>query len=204
MVRTEGPAGRSAATPHRPAALHLPAQGAVSIRRRRQILARTGRLTHALRALLVLGLAALTGCAAQNTMTNEERVAAHQARVRESYDISDESLFDLFRNRGNPEQGVVVNRYLWQASLDTLSFLPLEAADPFSGLILTGWGNVNGGAYRVTVYISDPALDARSLRVAAFRGGAGRPVPVGDAENRALENAILTKARQLRIAAAER
>ena len=60
------------------------------------------------------------------------------------------------------------------------------------------------GAYRVTVYISDPALDARSLRVAAFRGGAGRPVPVGDAENRALENAILTKARQLRIAAAER
>lgn len=98
----------------------------------------------------------------------------------------------------------MVNRYLWQASLDTLSFLPLEAADPFSGLILTGWGNVNGGAYRVTVYISDPALDARSLRVAAFRGGAGRPVPVGDAENRALENAILTKARQLRIAAAER
>ena len=109
----------------------------------------------------------VTGCAAQNTMTNEERVAAHQARVRESYDISDESLFDLFRNRGNPEQGVVVNRYLWQASLDTLSFLPMEGADPFSGVIVTDWGRVAGDPtpFRVTVYISEAALDARLVTI---------------------------------------
>ena len=99
---------------------------------------------------------------------------------------------------------MVVNRYLWQASLDILSFLPLEGADPFSGVITTGWGSVGGGAYRVTVYISEPALDARSLKVAAFRRRAAAPVPVGEAENRALEDAILTRARQMRIAAAER
>jgi hypothetical protein len=98
----------------------------------------------------------------------------------------------------------VVNRYLWGASLDVLSFLPLEGADPFSGLITTGWGSVGGGAYRVTVYISDPALDARALKVAGFRQSGGRAVPVGEAENRALEDAILTRARQMRIAAAER
>ena len=68
------------------------------------------------------------------------------------------------------------------------------------GLIITGWGNVSGtGAYRVTVFISDPALDARSLKVAAFRQSGGRAVPVGDAENKALEDAILTRARQMRI-----
>ena len=102
------------------------------------------------------------------------------------------------------DRQVAVNRYLWQASLDVLSFLPIEAADPFSGLLVTGWGNVSGsGAYRVTVYISDPSLDARALKVAAFRSaGGGRAVPVGEAENRALEDAILTRARQLRIAEA--
>ena len=85
-----------------------------------------------------------------------------------------------------------------------LSFLPIESAAPFSGVLVTGWGSVRGtGPYRVTVYISDPSLDARALKVAAFRGSGGRAVPVGDAENRALEDAILTRARQMRIAAAD-
>ncbi len=30
-----------------------------------------------------------------------------------------------------------VNSYLWHASLDTLSFLPLVSADPFGGVIIT-------------------------------------------------------------------
>ncbi len=123
-------------------------------------------------------------------------------RRNESQEISDESFFDLFRHQSDADRQVAVNRYLWQASLDVLSFLPVEAADPFSGLIVTNWGSVNGGAYRVTVYISDPSLDARALKVAAFRQAGGRAVPVGDAENRALEDAILTRARQMRIAMA--
>jgi hypothetical protein len=52
----------------------------------------------------------------------------------------------------------------------------------------------------VTVLITEPALDARSLRVAAFRQQGGRAVPVADTENRQIENAILTRARELRIA----
>jgi hypothetical protein len=114
------------------------------------------------------------------------------------------SFFDLFRAQPDPERGIAVNKYLWEASLDIVSFLPLNAADPFSGLIITDWGNLsNAGIYRVTVYITDPALDARSLKVAAFRQQGGRAVPVAGGEVRQLENAILTRARQLRIAAAE-
>jgi hypothetical protein len=131
-----------------------------------------------------------------------------QQRAQERRDIenevSDESFFDLFRNRNQPERQVAVNRYLWQASLDVLSFLPIEGADPFSGLLVTGWGRVagDGAAYRVTVYIDDPALDATSLKVAGFRQAGGRAVPVDAAANSALEDAILTRARQLRIAEA--
>jgi len=92
---------------------------------------------------------------------------------------------------------VAVNRYLWQASLDVLSFLPIQSVDPFTGVIVMGYGTPPGGArdYRATVYVSDPALDARSLNVAL----AGRGGPVAEGTNRAVEDAILSRARQLRI-----
>jgi Domain of unknown function (DUF3576) len=149
-----------------------------------------------------LSVGLLGALAACNGDAGLQKQKAQERRAAEN-EISDESIFDLFRSRGNADRQVAVNRYLWQASLDVLDFLPLEAADPFSGLLVTGWGNVAGsGPYRVTVYISNPALDAHALKVAAFRQAGGRAVAVGDAENRALEDAILTRARQLRIAQA--
>ena len=152
-----------------------------------------------LRMIMMPALACvvLASCSQDVDVANERRA---ERQMRDFRIQSDESFFDLFRDRGDPEIGIQVNRYLWQASLDTLSFLPLAAVDPFSGIIETGMGSVNGAPYRVTVYISSPALDAVSLKVAAFRGSS----PVGAAENAQLENAILTRARQLRIAASQR
>ena len=54
--------------------------------------------------------------------------------------------------------------------------------------------------FRATVYVTSAALDARSLKVAAFRQSGGRAVPVTEEDNRRLEDAILTRARQIRIA----
>ena len=106
------------------------------------------------------------------------------------------SFWDLLRpNRG--DQSVQVNRYLWTASMDVLNFLPIQSVDPFTGVIVTGYGTPPGGGreYRATVHITDPALEARSLRVALqTRSG---PVAAGTA--RAVEDAILSRARQLRI-----
>lgn len=93
------------------------------------------------------------------------------------------------------------NKYLWNASLDTLSFLPLEQADPFSGVLVTGWGTAPGAAqqFRATVYVAGPALDATSLKVAVFQRSGGREVPASSATSLEVENAILSRARQLRI-----
>lgn len=152
---------------------------------------------------ICLAAAVLGGLAGCNGDRELQRQRTMERRNAEN-EIADESIFDLLRGRTDADREVPVNRYLWQASLDILSFLPVESADPFSGLLVTGWGSVRGtGPYRVTVYITDPSLDARALKVAAFRGSGGRAVPVGDAENRALEDAILTRARQMRIAAAD-
>jgi hypothetical protein len=108
-------------------------------------------------------------------------------------------IFDLFRGQQDPNVTLKVNKYLWSASLDVLNFMPIEAADPFTGTISMGYGRPQGGgaAYRATVYITDPALDARSLRV-ALQGSGGRAVSTETV--RAVEDAILTRARQLRIA----
>jgi hypothetical protein len=97
-----------------------------------------------------------------------------------------------------------VNRYIWAGALDTLSFLPLEAADPFSGLIVTGWGRVEGssGLYRVTVYVQRGDLGTDSLRVAAFRQSGGGSTALGADSIRQIEDAILVRARQLRVGAA--
>lgn len=127
--------------------------------------------------------------AADNALTREQRLDAG---------VSDTTLAELFLNNENPNTTVEVNKYLWVAALDILNFLPIESVDPFTGVFVTGYGRPPGGgrAYRATVYITDPALDARSLRVALQGQGGG---PVNAETQRAVEDAILTRARQLRV-----
>ena len=111
------------------------------------------------------------------------------------------TVWDLFGNNNSPDTAFQVNRYIWNASLDVLDFLPLETVEPFTGVIETGWGRPpNGRAeYRVTVLIKDPALDARALSVSVYdRSG---PVDADVVEE--IENAILSRARQLRKADSE-
>ena len=118
-------------------------------------------------------------------------------RKREREDKNVTPIQSLFFNNANPNTTVEVNKYLWRASLDVLNFLPIESVDPFSGVIVTGFGTPpgGGGAYRATIFVQDPALDARSLKVALV----GRGGPVSADVQRAVEDAILTRARQLRI-----
>ena len=106
------------------------------------------------------------------------------------------TIWDLFSNANDPNKTIQVNKYIWNASLDVLNFLPLEAADPYTGVISTGYGTPPGGGrpYRATIYIQDPSLDARSLTVALQ----SRSGPVSAQTARTIEDAILTRARQLR------
>ncbi len=106
------------------------------------------------------------------------------------------TIWDIFGEREDAARVGAVNRYIWDASLDVLDFLPVESVDPFTGVITTGYRTPPGGgqSYRATIYVSDPALDARSLNVALMT----RAGPVATATARAVEDAILTRARQLR------
>ena len=98
-----------------------------------------------------------------------------------------------------------VNSYLWRASLDTLSFMPLLQTDSNGGVIVTDW-YVNPRApterMKVTVTILDQDLRADAVRVAALRevnqGGQWVAAPVQAATVQKLEDIILTRARDLR------
>lgn len=103
--------------------------------------------------------------------------------------------------------GIGVNSFLWRASLDTVSFMPLLSADPFGGVIITDWFSppeTPGERFKMTVYILDRQLRADGVRVALFkqeREGQRGWADVRPAADTAitLENAILTRARELRI-----
>ena len=101
--------------------------------------------------------------------------------------------------------GVGVNSLLWRASLDTVSFMPLVSADPFGGVIITDWYTppaTPGERFKVNVYILGRALRADGIRASVFRqqdmGGQWVDAPVALNTATDLENAILTRARQLR------
>ncbi|MDR9394581.1 DUF3576 domain-containing protein [Roseovarius sp. SYSU LYC5161] len=143
-------------------------------------------------------LVVLAGCGGfRNTQLDPDAYTVDSGREAQSRVTSGTSLLDIFDSGGSSD--VKVNRFIWTATLDVLDFLPVEAADPFTGVISTGYGRPPGGgsAYRATVLVSDPALDARSLNVALQT----RSGPVSAETQRAVEDAILARARQLRIRA---
>jgi len=147
---------------------------------------------------------ALTSCGRVRDFLNTDNNAqpSEAARIQQQNTPTEElrnreTIWDLFANVDDPNTTLEVNRYIWNATLDVLDFLPVQAVDPFSGIIVYGFGTPpgTGRAYAGTVYIQDPALDARSLRV-ALRTRSG---PISREATREIEDAILTRARQLRI-----
>jgi hypothetical protein len=144
--------------------------------------------------VLALSLSALAACSSSGPKTQSDGGG----------------LFGLGRGKSAPaaEQPTIgVNGYLWRATLDTLAFMPLASADPYGGVVITDW-YINpekaDERFKCTVYILDARLRADGLNVAVFkqtRDAAGTWVdaPSASQTETDIENAILTKARQLKL-----
>ncbi|MGC9269141.1 DUF3576 domain-containing protein [Acidiphilium sp.] len=119
------------------------------------------------------------------------------------------NLFTLGGKSSAPagQTGVAVNAYLWRASLDTLSFMPLASADPFAGVIITDWYSppaTPNERFKATAYILGSMLSANDLKVSIFRqtrqGGDWVDQPVDPATANGIEDRILARAAQLKAA----
>lgn len=104
--------------------------------------------------------------------------------------------------------GIGVNSFLWRAALDTVSFMPMASADPFGGVILTDWyenPDTPGERFKMNIYILDKQLRADGIRVTVFKQKKEgkkdwRDAKVPDSMATNIENSILTRARELRVA----
>lgn len=101
--------------------------------------------------------------------------------------------------------GLGVNAFLWRATLDTLSFMPLSSADPFGGVVITDWytpPGAPGERFRASAFILGRQLRSDGVRVTLFRqeqrGNNWIDVPVSAGTNSEMEDQILTRARELR------
>lgn len=176
------------------------------------------RLLVVLAGILSLGLAACGGSDVaetrsgdSNDRTKRDVQAGLGGRTQEQG-----SLFGpggIFGSKAEKKDdsgtGVAVNAYLWRASLDTINFIPLVSADPFGGVIITDWytpAETPNERMKVQVTILDRELRADGVRVSVFKqqtapkGGNWVDTQVDPRTQIDIENAILTRARQLRIA----
>lgn len=184
-------------------------------------------------ALCIMALALLGGCSwfDNNRWSGNDPEAQRKAEDPYRYDpkwSAPDTFSDYRNNPGNaPSKGILdtlfapdkndnsgggasvigVNSFLWHASLDTVSFMPLASADPFGGTIITDWYSppeTPKERFKINIFILGRDLRADGVRARVFRqnkDGTGQWVdaPVDQTTGNGIENAILARARQIRM-----
>lgn len=125
---------------------------------------------------------------------------------RDGIVLSGDTANEAAERAGGAAGGIGVNAFLWRATLDTLSFMPLNNADPFGGVVLTDWyspAQSPDERMKVSVYILDTKLRADALKVSVFRqtkqgASAWNDAAVSPDTQIRIENAILNRARELK------
>jgi hypothetical protein len=99
-----------------------------------------------------------------------------------------------------------VNGFLWRASLETISFMPVASADPFGGVIITDWYSPpenSGERLKINAFILSRQLKSDGISVKIFRqvkkGGEWQDSPVDEDTGRKIEDTILSRAREMRV-----
>lgn len=164
-----------------------------------------------LAAAALLTAFALGACTGETKHYEPRRTGDTRPQFEEPQSIFGEGGLDLFGGSSTADQqgqggGIGVNSFLWRASLDTISFMPLTSADPFGGVIITDWYSppeAPAERFKVTAYILGRQLRADGVRVSVFRQintrGQWADVPVTPDTATALEDRILARARELRV-----
>lgn len=163
--------------------------------------------------LYLLSFFVISACSDTKTEPAGDPKSVKDERREARGRLTGEDGFLIFGNsdkeKGSGAAAIGVNSYLWRATLDTLSFMPLTSADPFGGTIITDWyedPKTPGERFKVNALILDKTLRADGIKITMFKqrlnkaAGGWRDQAVDDKLERALEDTILTRARQLKVA----
>lgn len=157
-------------------------------------------------------MTSLPGCSSSGgeNMEYDYPITAKEARREKRGKLTGEGGLDLFgggKDQNNGSSSIGVNSFLWRATLDTLSFMPLSSVDPHGGVIITDWYEdpaARGERFKLNVLILSTALRSDAVKVSVFKqtqteSGTWRDATVQETTARDLEDKILTRARELRI-----
>lgn len=156
---------------------------------------------------LLLTATTLSACGSVNSEakypTGANRAATDDKIYEKPKSIFGEDGITLLGGKKSASTDVItVNAYLWRAALDTVSFMPLANVDPFGGVILTDWYTDPASPnerYKLNVFIMSSQLRSDAIRVNMFKQRNGKDVTVPQSDNTAIEDAILLRARELRV-----
>lgn len=159
---------------------------------------------------LVLTAATLSACSGVNSESKYPTGANRAATDDNIYEkpksiFGEEGISILGGKKSNTTDVITVNAYLWRAALDTVSFMPLATVDPFGGVILTDWYTAPENPnerYKLNVFVMGGQLRSDGVKVAMFKQRNGKDVAVPQSDNTAIEDAILLRARELRVSKA--
>lgn len=156
--------------------------------------------------LLVCALNACSGLTSEAEYKDKQR----EETYKNGSLVRDEGGFSLLggTDKKTEQNGLGVNGFLWRASLDTISFMPIASADPFGGTIITDWyssPDTPDERVKLNIFILDRELRADGVKVTVFRQtregkGDWADAAVNAMTGSQLEDAILTRARQLKLA----
>jgi hypothetical protein len=160
--------------------------------------------------LLMCGLAVMLAACSEGSFSEDDTVpkSAKQVRKERGGKITGEDGLNILGRKKDDSAGATigVNSYLWRATLDTVSFMPLISADPFGGVVITDWyedPKTPGERFKVNALILDRSLRADGVKITVFKQamerGMWRDQKVDEKLQKSLEDTILTRARQLRV-----
>ena len=106
----------------------------------------------------------------------------------------------------NAINSIPVNVFLWKGALETINFMPLSSTDPVGGTIITDWystANNENERCKLNIFISGKTLKTENLKVTSFCQEFNNQIWVNKETNKnnniKIENAILNKAKKLRL-----
>lgn len=159
---------------------------------------------------ILIALALVFAVSACSDVETENTVPQSQREMRKNKNgrlTGDDGFLLMGKHKNDDASGALgVNSFLWRATLDTLSFMPLASADPFGGVIITDWyedPQAPGERFKVNALILDKSLRSDGVKLTVFKQTKDktgwRDQKVDTKLERSLEDTILTRARQLKV-----
>ncbi len=166
--------------------------------------------TIALPAGLLASCLALAACggAPQTSQATIDNPETQILPPQQNGDLSTLFTFGKGSSGNNSSTGIQVNAYLWRATLDTLSFMPLVSADPFGGVIITDWYSppaTPNERFKANAYILSQQMSANAIQVSLFhqvkQNGQWQDADIDPSTASGLEDRILARAADLKAEA---